>query len=246
MSAAEVTAGGCIPARPEGEKRSVTEPGGMPCRPGILAMATEGNVTAVKYVRRRPLVLTCAAVVALAVGSIAAKAALTAAQARTALSTHAGTASRAPGRTVSTANGTIVSLAPGAIVIDPSIGDTFTPAPASAVPVLTAAQAWAQYAQVNGLRATMPSGLSVQLGLLSVPVGPANPDDADQAGLATSNGIVYTALNKLAYGYSSPIGSCPMSRNPNNPGPVGKSCIDWTFVDANSGQLIEATAQVLG
>jgi len=110
---------------------------------------------------------------------------------------------------------------------------------------LTAAQAWAQYAQVNGGNAAIPSGLSVQLGLVSVPVGPANPDDPDQAGLATSNGMAYRALNELAYGYSSPTGSCPMSRNPNVAGPVGKSCIDWTFVNANTGRLIEETWQVL-
>jgi len=98
---------------------------------------------------------------------------------------------------------------------------------------------------VNGGKAKIPSGLSVQLGLVSVPVGPANPDDPDQAGLATSNGIAYSALNELAYGYSSPPSSCPMSQNPLNPGPVGKSCTDWTFVDANTGQLIEETSQVL-
>jgi hypothetical protein len=80
---------------------------------------------------------------------------------------------------------------------------------------------------------------------VSVPVGSANPDDPDQADLTTSNGIAYSALNELAYGYSSPNGTCPMSRNPNNPGPVGKSCIDWTFVDANTGQLIEETWQIL-
>jgi len=98
---------------------------------------------------------------------------------------------------------------------------------------------------MNGDSATIPSDLTVQLGLVSVPVGPANPDDPDQASLATSHGIAYSALNELAYGYSSPTGSCPMSRNPLRPGPVGKSCIDWIFVDANTGQLIEATAQIL-
>jgi hypothetical protein len=133
---------------------------------------------------------------------------------------------------------------PTPIVIDPAVGDTFAPAPAAAAPALTAAQAWAQYAKVNGGSATIPSSLTAQLGLVSVPVGPAN-GDPDQAGLATSNGIAYLALNELAYGYSSPPGSCPMSRNPKVEGPIGKSCVDWTFVDANTGQLIEATSQVL-
>jgi len=78
-----------------------------------------------------------------------------------------------------------------------------------------------------------------------MPVGPANPNDPDQAGLAVSNGIAYRVLNVLAYGYSSPTGSCPMSRNPLRPGPIGKSCIDWTFVNADTGQLIEETSQIL-
>jgi hypothetical protein len=183
------------------------------------------------------VVAAALAVAALVVGGIAAKVALAPAHAGTGSSAHAGNASPAHGGTA--------SLAPAPLVIDPSIGDTFAPAPAGAAPALTAAQAWAHYAQANGGSATIPSGLSVQLGLVSVPVGPANPDDPDQAGLATSNGIAYRALNELAYGYSSPTGSCPMSRNPNNPGTVGKSCIDWTFVDANTGQLIEETWQVL-
>ena len=183
--------------------------------------------------RPRTLVVAGAVVAALVVGSIAAKVSLTPAH---------------PTKTAARAHGGSASPAPGAIVIDPSIGDTFTPTPAGAVapaPALTAAQAWADFAQVNGGIATIPSGLSVQLGRVSVPVGPANPNDPDQASLTVSNSVAYLALNELAYGYSAPNGSCPMSRNPLNPGPVGKSCTDWTFVDANTGQLIEHTTQVL-
>jgi len=175
----------------------------------------------VRFSRRRTLVFAGAAVAALAVGGIAARVALAAAR--------AGSASAVTTPTV----------------IDPSVGDTFTPAPADAAPALTAAQAWAQYAQVNGGSTTIPSSLSVHLGLVSMPVGPANPNDPDQAGLAVSNGIAYRVLNVLAYGYSSPTGSCPMSRNPLRPGPIGKSCIDWTFVNADTGQLIEETSQIL-
>jgi hypothetical protein len=188
---------------------------------------------------RRSALYAGVAVATLIVGGIAARVALAPADAGIASPAHAGTASGAHGR--------IASLAPAPIVIDPSVGETFAPAPAGPAPALTAAQAWAQNARAdngNGNTA-IPSGLSVQLGLVSLPVGPANSDDPDQAGLATSNGIAYSALNELAYGYSSPPGFCPMSRNPNTPGRVGKSCIDWTFVDANTGQLIDDTWQVL-
>jgi hypothetical protein len=57
---------------------------------------------------------------------------------------------------------------------------------------------------------TIPSNVTVQLGLLTLPAGPAN---ADTSGLVTSNGTAYTALNELAYGYS--WHSCPMSTLPN-------------------------------
>jgi hypothetical protein len=197
----------------------------------------KGNETAVKFPRRRALVYASAAVAALIAGGIAAKVALAPAPAGPA--SRVGKVARAPARVWPP------SPPPGAIVIDPSVGDTFAPAPADAAPALTAAQAWTQYAQVNGDSATIPSDLTVQLGLVSVPVGPAEPDEPDEASLATSNGIAYSALNELAYGYSWPRGSCPMSRNPKVPGPIGKSCTDWTFVDANTGQLIEATSQVL-
>jgi hypothetical protein len=190
----------------------------------------------VKSPRRRTLVYAGAAVAALVVGGMAEVALAPA---------HAGTPSPVGKVALAPAPAWPPSPLPGSIVIDPSVGDTFAPAPADAEPALTAAQAWAQYGQVNGDSATIPSDLTVQLGHVSMPVAPANPDNPGQASLTTSNGIAYSALNELAYGYSSPPGSCPMSRNPNNPGPVGKSCIDWTFVDANTGQLIEATSQVL-
>jgi hypothetical protein len=195
--------------------------------------------------RSRTLVFAGAAVIALVVGAIAARVALAPAHPGTVSPGYAETASSAHVGTAFAVHGGTASAAPAPRVIDPSAGDTFAPAPAGAAPALTAAQAWAQYVQANGGKATIPSGLAARLGLVSVPVGPVNPDDPDQAGLATSNGMAYRALNELAYGYSSPTGSCPMSRNPNNPGPVGKSCIDWTFVDANTGQLIEETWQIL-
>src|SRR5215470_19658540 len=191
---------------------------------------------AVKHPRRRALAFAGAGVAMLAVGVIAARVSLAVAHAKSPASAHAGTGPRA--------HGPAASSAPGVIVVDRSVGDTFTQAPASAAPALTAAQAWARYAQMDGGRSTIPAGISSQLGLVSVPVGPANPDDPDQASLIISNGVAYRVLNELAYGYSSPAGSCPWSRNPNNPGPIGKSCVRWTFLDADTGQLIEETSQI--
>src|SRR5215469_2921796 len=60
------------------------------------------------------------------------------------------------------------------ITIDPQIGEIFTAAPASATPKLTAQQAWARFMRhIGSARTFIPSGVHVQLGLLTLPVGPA-------------------------------------------------------------------------
>src|SRR6266542_2207708 len=104
-----------------------------------------------------------------------------------------------------------VSTVTSTITINSQIGMTFAPSPAGAAPALTAEQAWAQEEAAEGSSdTTIPSDVTVQLGLLTLPVGPAN---ADTSGLVTSNGTAYTALNELANGYS--WHSCPMSTLPN-------------------------------
>jgi hypothetical protein len=132
-----------------------------------------------------------------------------------------------------------VSSVTSTITINSQIGMTFAPAPPGAVPALTAEQAWAQEAGVEGSSGTtIPSNVTVQLGLLTLPAGPAN---SDTSGLVTSNGTAYTALNELAYGYS--WHSCPMSTLPNATLPPNP-CIEWEFLDANTGHLIDDTWQM--
>lgn len=119
------------------------------------------------------------------------------------------------------------------ITIDPHAGETFAPAPASAAPKLTAQQAWARYAARNGARTTtIPTGVTVRLGLLTLPIGP-KPDGP----------IAYTAHKELAYGYSSPSG-CVSTL----PGAVlaGARCLSWTFLNANTGNLTDQTWQKTG
>lgn len=129
------------------------------------------------------------------------------------------------------------------ILINPSSDATFAPPPADVSATLTAEQAWAEYAQVNGGSTTIPSGAAVQLGLLTMPSGPA---DAPGAGnQPTSNGLAYLALNELAYGYSEPT-PCPQSINPFVTTSPGASCVDWVFVDANTGKQIMETWQNVG
>lgn len=142
-------------------------------------------------------------------------------------------ANRAPARAVT------VSAVTSTITIDPQVGETFAPAPPDAAPALTAEQAYAQYAQLSGYSdTTVPSDVTVQLGLLTLPVGPVSPDTGN---LTTQNGIAYTALNELVYGYS--WHSCPHSRNPNVATLPANPCIQWNFLNANSGKQVDDTWQ---
>ena len=125
------------------------------------------------------------------------------------------------------------------VTIDASVGETFAPAPSSPAPGMSAQDAWASWARLNGSSATtIPSDVTVQLGLLTLPVGPAGAEGT--GGLATYNGEAYTAYNELAYGYS--WRSCPASTLP-IPVSASNPCIEWLFLDANSGQQIDDTWQ---
>jgi len=124
---------------------------------------------------------------------------------------------------------TVMSAVTTTVTIDPSVGETFAPAPSSSAPSMSAQKAWARYARLNGSSVTaIPSSVTVQLGRLTLPVGPG-PD----------NSVSYTAYNQLAYGFS--WHSCPVSMlNPPSP---DNPCIEWLFLDANTGQQIDETWQ---
>jgi len=100
----------------------------------------------------------------------------------------------------------------------------FAPTPPGAVPAMTARQAWARFSRGEGSPATSP-GSTVQLGLLTMPIG---PDCAKEcAGHPVRDGIAYTALNQLAYGYSWLAFPHRHLKNRN-----------WIFLDANTGKMI--------
>ncbi len=119
------------------------------------------------------------------------------------------------------------------ITVDPSINETFAPPPADAAPAMTAEQAWVKWE--NGVGPTnIPSDITVQLGLLTVPVGPDCGAECENGNIA-QNGMVYKALNQLAYGYSSSI--CPAGSSL-----PAIQCTSWTFLDANTGEMIDGVS----
>ena len=109
------------------------------------------------------------------------------------------------------------------IPIDRHAGEMLTPPPPDVMPALTPEQAFAEYERQSGepLRA-IPANNTVRLGLLTSPIG---------------------APPTLAYGYAwSPCRhhARPKVLSPPNP------CTWWLFVDATTGQMIEAVLHQRG
>ena len=103
----------------------------------------------------------------------------------------------------------------------------FAPPPPGAVPAVTAKQAWARFSTGERHKAITP-GTTAQLGLLTVPIGPYCGRECD--GHPVRDGIAYTALNQLAYGYSWLAFPHRHLKNRN-----------WIFLDANTGKMIIGT-----
>ena len=143
---------------------------------------------------------------------------------------------RAPARAATTA------ATRATITIGTNPTETFAPAPSSATPALTAYQAWLRFARhVGSHRTSMPPGVTARLGLFTMAAGPAAL--AGTSRQPKSHGEAYIALNQLAYGYSSH--SCPLylGRMPGMPPPPPTPCIEWLFLNANTGQMVIETWQ---
>ncbi|HEY7146099.1 MAG TPA: hypothetical protein VH637_17815 [Streptosporangiaceae bacterium] len=126
-----------------------------------------------------------------------------------------------------------VSAVTSTITIDPGVGETFGAAPPDAAPTLTPQQAWAAGAQNDSgdVSAAIPPDVTMQLGVLTLPIGPTGPEGAE----------TYAAQDELAYGFS--WSNCPVSRNPDMQALPDNPCIEWEFIDANTGQQIDDTWQ---
>ena len=103
----------------------------------------------------------------------------------------------------------------------------FAPSPPGAVPAMTARQAWARFSRGERHKA-IPAGTTVQLGRLTVPIGPYCGRECD--GHPVRDGIAYTALDQLAYGYSWLAFPHRHLKDKN-----------WIFLDATTGTMIIGT-----
>jgi hypothetical protein len=111
------------------------------------------------------------------------------------------------------------------ITVDSNNNVTFAPPPADAAPAMTAEQAWA-----NMDNTSIASDTAVQLGLLTVRVGADCGAECENGNIA-QGGMVYSALNQLAYGYRWSI--CPAGSSL-----PAIQCTSWIFLDASTGKMI--------
>jgi len=116
------------------------------------------------------------------------------------------------------------------VVLDPSIDEVFVPTDELNVDQLTSDGAFRKWASLNGSdRETPPAGVSVQLGRLTLPLGPGRPNQ-------------YTAKDQLVWAFSWQ--QCPPEGIPSPPQSfLQKSCIEWLFLDAMDGAMIDETWQ---
>ena len=75
--------------------------------------------------------------------------------------------------------GSVADRVSATITIDSRIGEKFAPPPSFVTPALDPETAWAAYAKLNGSSVTtVPNDVTVELGLLTLPVGPVGPGDS--------------------------------------------------------------------
>ena len=104
---------------------------------------------------------------------------------------------------------------------------------------MTPLQAYAQseHESGGGTVTAIPADVTVQLGLLTFPVGPYCGAECD--GYKVENGIAYHALNELAYGYSYSVCKPGLTM-------PARRCIRWTFLDASTGHVIDMVLNLAG
>jgi hypothetical protein len=107
-------------------------------------------------------------------------------------------------------------------------GEEFAPPPADAAPKLTAQQALDAYTGKSNFQ--VPDGVSVALGLFTLPIGPDCGPSCEK-GDAVVNGIAYDKYQRLAYGFMRYL--CPAGSTAPD-----WQCQQWLFLDANTGQDI--------
>ena len=130
--------------------------------------------------------------------------------------------------------GSVIALNPKGVP-----GEIFAPPLADVSPALTAQQAVTKAFGVPSDTA-IPSSVSVQLGLYTLPIGDASvcqEPNENCSGDTIVNGTAYSAYRELVYGLAR--SECP-------DGSLTPDCAQWDFIDANTGAYIGGVGPPLG
>jgi len=104
---------------------------------------------------------------------------------------------------------------------------TFAPPPPGATPALTVQEADdAHY----GHHVEIPDDVTVQIGLLTVPVGPDCGPECEKNNIVR-DGYVYSTVDKLVYSFMYDY--CPAGSDL-----PAVQCQQWMFIDANTGENV--------
>jgi hypothetical protein len=130
---------------------------------------------------------------------------------------------------------TVASPVATVVTIDSNYGVTLGP-PGSSTPAMTADAAWSAYASTSGFdETTVPPRLSVSIGSLTDPIQDIGP----------TSSWTYRAFNELVYAYSMNTACLSLGAPPDDQaggtsgsGPVSGQCVEWTFLDANTGDHV--------
>lgn len=121
---------------------------------------------------------------------------------------------------------TATSESNGTVVIDTRRGVTFTPTSESAS--LTAEEAYARYASLLGADTVLPAAEQAHLGRVTIPIGAGTPEQ-------------YLAKDQLTWAFTSH--QCPPSTLPSPDSATPGPCIEWVFLDAETGREIQTDWQ---
>ncbi|HWB66187.1 MAG TPA: hypothetical protein VG708_05100 [Mycobacteriales bacterium] len=138
-----------------------------------------------------------------------------------AATSHASASPQAPTQATAVDSTTVLDTSDGLTLAPP------TDAIGSISPQLSADAAWAKYAAAAGVtEPTVPAGLSVQLGSLTLPVSIYVPA-SEQTNVVN---------HELSYAYSLPGVGCQTTLP--SQAASGTECTEWTFLDANTGEHV--------
>jgi hypothetical protein len=147
-----------------------------------------------------------------------------------------GAGGRAPASLAAGTGSLTAPVVQNTTTIEAGAKETFSPPPSGQLspgPTLSADQAWAVWSKaIGGNETSVPANEAAVLGDLTLPA----------SSVGSQSQWTYTAKGELVYGFKGPVMTCVyMSTFPH----PAADCVRWTFLDANTGRLVDRTQQTI-